>query len=45
MLTIVVSFEYWRYYLDGAVDTEVYTDYQNLKKFIEQTQLNSRQTW
>jgi RNase H-like domain found in reverse transcriptase len=44
MLAIVASFEHWRHYLDGAVDTEVYTDHQNLKKFMEQTQLNGRQT-
>jgi hypothetical protein len=44
MLAIVTSFEYWRHYLDSAVNTEVYTNYQNLKKFMEQTQLNSQQT-
>ena len=44
MLAIVASFDHWRHYLDGAIDTEVYTDHQNLKKFMEQTQLNGRQT-
>jgi hypothetical protein len=44
MLAIVANFEYWRYYLDGTIDTKIYTDHQNLKKFIEQTQLNGRQT-
>ena len=44
MLIIIASFKHWRHYLDGTVDTEVYTDHQNLNKFMEQTQLNSRQT-
>jgi hypothetical protein len=44
MLAIVKSFEHWRHYLDGAKGTEVYSDHQNLKDFMSQTKLDSRQT-
>ena len=34
MMAIVMSFEHWRYYLDGALDVEVISDHQNLKGFM-----------
>jgi hypothetical protein len=33
-MVIVVSFRYWRHYLEGIIGVEVYTDYENLKKFM-----------
>jgi hypothetical protein len=39
-----MSFEHWCHYLDGALGTEVFSDHQNLKSFMSQTQLNGRQT-
>jgi hypothetical protein len=42
-MVIVVSFRYWRYYLEGATGVEVYTDHENLKRFMSQTNLNGRQ--
>jgi hypothetical protein len=44
MMAIVMSFEHWRHYLDGASDVEVFSNHQNLKSFMSQTQLNGRQT-
>jgi hypothetical protein len=44
MMAIVISFEHWHHYLDGASDVEVFSNHQNLKSFISQTQLNGRQT-
>jgi reverse transcriptase-like protein len=44
MMAVVMSFEHWRHYLDGATDIAVYTDHQNLKDFMSQTRLNGRQT-
>jgi len=43
-MAIVMSFEHWRHYLDGASDVEVFSDHQNLKSFMSQTRLNGRQT-
>ena len=34
LMVIVVSFRYWRHYLEGIIGVEVYTDYENLKKFM-----------
>jgi hypothetical protein len=44
MMAIIMSFEHWHHYLDGASDVEVFSNYQNLKSFMSQTQLNGRQT-
>jgi hypothetical protein len=43
MMAIVMSFEHWRHYLDGA-SVEVFSDHQNLRSFMSQTRLNGRQT-
>jgi len=37
MMAIVMSFEHWRHYLDGASDVEVFSNHQNLKSFMSQT--------
>jgi hypothetical protein len=44
MMAIVMSFEHWHHYLDGASNVEVFSDHQNLKSFMSQTRLNGRQT-
>jgi hypothetical protein len=33
-MAIVMSFEHWCYYLDGASDVEVFSNHQNLKSFM-----------
>ena len=43
LMAIVMSFRHWRHYLEGAQDVEVFSDHQNLKKFMDQTSLNGRQ--
>ena len=43
LMAIVMSFRHWRHYLEGAQDVEVFSNHQNLKKFIDQTSLNGRQ--
>jgi len=32
LMAIVMSFRHWRHYLDGATETEVFSDQENLKK-------------
>jgi hypothetical protein len=44
MMAVVMSFQHWRHYLDGATNIAVYTDHQNLKDFMSQTRLNGCQT-
>jgi hypothetical protein len=44
MMAIVMSFGYWCHYLDGASGIKVFSDHQNLRSFMSQTQLNGRQT-
>jgi hypothetical protein len=39
-----MSFEHWHHYLDSASDVKVFSNHQNLKSFMSQTQLNGRQT-
>jgi hypothetical protein len=43
MMAIVMSFKHWHHYLNGAL-VEVFSDHQNLRSFMSQTQLNGRQT-
>jgi len=43
LMAIVMSFRHWRHYLDGVTETEVFSDHENLKRFMTQTGLNSRQ--
>ena len=43
LMAIVMSFKQWRHYLEGAPETEVWSDHQNLKQFMAQTVLNGRQ--
>jgi hypothetical protein len=43
LLTIVWSFKQWRHYLEGAPNIEVWSDHENLKRFMSQTTLNGRQ--
>jgi hypothetical protein len=39
-----MSFKHWYHYLDSASDVKVFSNHQNLKSFMSQTQLNGRQT-
>jgi hypothetical protein len=34
MMAIVMSFEHWHHYLDGASNIEVFSDHQNLRSFM-----------
>jgi hypothetical protein len=43
LMAIVMSFRHWRHYLEGAQDVEVFSDHENLKRFMSQTSLNGRQ--
>jgi hypothetical protein len=43
-MAIVMSFKHWHHYLDGASNIKVFSDHQNLRSFMSQTQLNGRQT-
>ena len=43
LLAIVLGFRQWRHYLEGAPETEVWSDHQNLKQFMSQMMLNGRQ--
>ena len=43
LLAIVWSFKQWRHYLEGATNIEVWSDHENLKRFMSQTSLNGRQ--
>ena len=43
LLAIVWSFKQWRHYLEGAPNIEVWSDHENLKRFMSQTSLNGRQ--
>jgi hypothetical protein len=43
LMAIVMSFRQWRHYLEGAPEIEVWSDHQNLKRFMSQTVLNGRQ--
>ena len=43
MLAIVDAFKVWRHYCHGAKTIPVYTDYNNLKYFMEAKTLNGRQ--
>ena len=43
LLAIVWSFRQWRHYFEGAPGIEVWSDHENLKKFMSQTSLNGRQ--
>lgn len=43
LLAIVWSFKQWRHYLEGASDIEVWSDHENLKRFMTQNTLNGRQ--
>jgi hypothetical protein len=43
LLAIVWSFKQWRHYMEGAPDIEVWSDHENLKRFMAQTTLNGRQ--
>jgi hypothetical protein len=38
------NFRHWRHYLEGAEGTEVYSDHENLQRFMAQTSRNGRQT-
>ena len=42
LMAIVIAFRYWRYYLEGTINIEVWSDHKNLKKFISQTTINGR---
>ena len=45
MMAIVLSFQHWRHYLQGAPDIiEVWSDHENLSRFMKQTALNGRQS-
>ena len=45
LLAIVEGFKTWRHYLERAAYTNlVFTDHNNLKKFMETTRLSGRQT-
>jgi hypothetical protein len=37
LMVIVMSFRHWRHYLEGATETEVISDHENLKRFMTQT--------
>jgi hypothetical protein len=43
LLAIVWSFKQWRHYMEGAPGIEVWSDHENLKRFMSQTTLNGRQ--
>ena len=43
LLAIVLSFKHWRHYLEGAPHVEVWSDHENLKRFMTQKTLNGRQ--
>src|SRR5438045_942109 len=43
LLAIVLGFRQWRHYLEGAPETKVWSDHQNLKQFMSQTMLNGCQ--
>ena len=43
MLAIVDAFKVWRHYCHGAKTIPVYTDYNNLKYFMDAKTLNGRQ--
>jgi len=43
LLAIVWSFKQWRHYLEGAPGIEVWSDHENLKRFMSQSALNGRQ--
>ena len=44
LMAIVIAFEHWRHYLEGAQDTiEVWSDHQNIQAFVKQPTLNGRQ--
>jgi len=43
LLTIVIAFKHWRYYVEGAAfSVEVLTDHNNLRGFINIKSLNGR---
>jgi len=42
-MAIVMSFQHWRRYLEGATETEVFSNQENLERFMSQTSLNGRQ--
>jgi hypothetical protein len=43
LMAIVMSFQQWRHYLEGSPEVEVWSDHENLKRFMSQTTLNGRQ--
>ena len=44
LLAIVQAFKTWRHYLEGSTETiEVWSDHNNLRGFMKQKELNSRQ--
>lgn len=43
LMAIVMSFRQWRHYLEGAPEIEVWSDHQNLRRFMSQSVLNGRQ--
>jgi transposase InsO family protein len=43
LMAIVMSFRQWRHYLEGVSEIEVWSDHENLKRFMSQTVLNGRQ--
>ncbi|TAQ83095.1 hypothetical protein B7494_g8581 [Chlorociboria aeruginascens] len=44
MMAIVCSFRHWRHYLQGAEPIEVWSDHENLTRFMKQVNLNGRQS-
>jgi len=42
-MVIVMSFQHWRRYLEGATETEVFSNQENLERFMSQTSINGRQ--
>jgi hypothetical protein len=42
-MAIVMSFQHWRRYLEGATETEVFSSQENLERFMSQTSINGRQ--
>ena len=40
---IVVAFRHWRHYLEGTINIQVWSDPENLTRFMAQTSINGRQ--